>query len=799
MAVLHPSGKSSLVRYLIHHGLLDQGQVDAALRELSTEKSGMSVLEWLGRRGIVAEEELAFTVAGRLRLPFVNLATCTLEPSTVALIREEVATRYRALALSKEGPLLTVAMVDPLDREAVRAIEFATGYRVRLALVTASAMTDALRRAYHFDAALSAYLQGVDADMPIAAVEEDITDLAALRDQSMLPPVVKLLNLVLLDGIRKHASDIHIEAATAEVRVRYRIDGMLQDAFQFPKWVHDPLVTRCKVLAKLDITERQKPQDGRIRVEHREWTVDLRVSSLPTQFGEKITLRILNNTATPAGLDHLGLSERDARVVRHAIARPQGLILVTGPTGSGKTTTLYSMLAEIISSTRNIVTIENPIEYHIAGVNQVQVNERRGLTFASTLRSILRQDPDVILVGEIRDKETATIAVQAAQTGHLVLSTLHTNDSVQTLTRLVDLGVEPHVLAPSLTLIIAQRLVRRLCERCAEPYAPDPSVLRSLHVPPDTALRRGAGCQACNEVGYDKRAAVVEVMAMTPALSRLIEVRASDSALRQQALDDGMVPLARSAQRAVLDGLTTAEEVLRSVDVMTEEPHCPACDRVVEQRFSVCPHCATPLRLTCGGCQKPLQPEWQACPYCGTGTARGMAPVGPAVVGAAAGDAAGVAAPAAPLTPRRFEILVVDDEPDFRSLLALYLHQSDLPLAVTLASDGAEALHLAEQHPPDLVLLDVAMPEVDGFEVCRRLRADVRTAFVPILMLTAFDDAENRERGFLVGTDDYIGKPFSHTELVARVRRTLQRTYGYQPKAPAVVSGGAAAAAPPPA
>ncbi|MEO8604225.1 MAG: ATPase, T2SS/T4P/T4SS family, partial [bacterium] len=596
-------------------------------------------------------------------------------------------------------------------------------------------------------------------------------------DRSMLPPVVKLLNLVLLDGIRRQASDIHIEAANAEVRVRYRIDGMLQDAFQFPKWVLEPLVTRCKVLAKLDITERQRPQDGRIRVEHREWTVDLRVSSLPTQFGEKITLRILNTASTPGSLEHLGLCERDLRVLRQAIGRPQGLILVTGPTGSGKTTSLYSMLGEMISSTRNIVTIENPIEYHIAGVNQVQVNERRGLTFASTLRSILRQDPDVILIGEIRDQETAVIAVQAAQTGHLVLSTLHTNDSVATITRLFDLGIEPHVLAPSLNLIIAQRLVRRICERCAEPYTPEPAVLRAMHLPLTTELRRGVGCQTCNEVGYHKRAAVLEVMGISAGLARLIESRASESAVRQQAIDDGMIPLARSAQRAVLDGVTTPDEVLRAIDVVAAEPHCPACDRLIDERFAVCPHCTTPLRLSCVSCQKALQPGWQACPYCGATTVRVAAAVAAEV---AAPPAAAAPAPK-PNTMRRFEVLVVDDEPDFRRLLALHLHQSGLPLAVTLAANGAEALHLAEHHPPDLVLLDVSMPEIDGFEVCTRLRANVRTAFVPILMLTAFADAEFREHGFAVGTDDYISKPFSHTELIARVRRTLQRTYGYEP------------------
>ncbi len=773
MPVPRPSSESNLLRYLIQHSLLEREQVETAQAEIAAEKSELSVLEWLGRRGVIVEEELAFTVAGRLRLPFVNLASSTLDPGIVSLVRDDVATRYRAIALAQEGPLLTVGMVDPLDRDAVRAVEFATGHRIRLAVVTASAMREALRRIYNIDASLNAYLQNApgEIDVPITALEDDVGDVDLLRSQSALPPVVKLLNMVLLDGIRSHASDIHIEAATNEVRVRYRIDGMLQESFQFPKWVHDPLVTRCKVLAKLDITERQRPQDGRIRVEHRDLVVDLRVSSLQTQFGEKITLRILNAAMAPSGLEPLALSERDLRVVRQEIARPQGLILVTGPTGSGKTTTLYSMLAEIVTSTRNIVTIENPIEYHIAGVNQVQINERRGLTFANTLRSILRQDPDVILVGEIRDRETAEIAVQAAQTGHLVLSTLHTNDSVATIARLVDLGIEPHLLGPSLNLIIAQRLVRRLCEGCAEERQGEAGLLRMLRLPSETALRHPVGCQGCNDVGYTKRAAVVEVMDVSAALARLIEARAADSALRRQALQEGMPLRARAAGQMVVDGITTAEEILRAVDIAANEPLCPACDRIVDERFSVCPHCTTPLKLCCVSCQKSLDPEWRACPYCGAACARS----------AAQPPADQTASPPPPSAGRRYEVLVVDDEPDFRHLLALYLHQSDLPVAVTLAADGAEALQLAERHPPDIVLLDVGLPQIDGFEVCARLRAAEATANVPILMLTAYDDSENREHGFQVGTDDYIGKPFSHAELMARVRRILQRTYGYRP------------------
>src|SRR5262245_50792010 len=375
---------AKLLKFLVQNQLLSSEVVEAAETELANDRNEASVLEWLGRRGLIEEEQLAVAVAHKLRLAFVNLATCTLDPDTVALIKEELATRYRVVALRQEGPTLIVATANPLDHEAVKAIEFATERRVRVVVATATSIVDALGRAYHFDAALSAYLQAVpgDPDVPVAELEEETADLDSLKRQTSLPPVVKLLNLILLDGIRTGASDIHIENSATEVRVRYRIDGMLQEAFQFPKWVMEPLVARCKVLAKLDITERQKPQDGRIRIHYRDAMIDLRVSSLPTQFGEKVTLRILNSATAPAGLDHLDLSERDLRCIRQAITRPQGMILVTGPTGSGKTTTLYSMLAELISTTRNIVTIENPIEYQIAGVNQVEINDKRGLTFA---------------------------------------------------------------------------------------------------------------------------------------------------------------------------------------------------------------------------------------------------------------------------------------------------------------------------------------------------------------------------------------------------------------------------------
>jgi type IV pilus assembly protein PilB len=774
----------ALLKFIVQQRLVSADAVHAAQAEVTADASG-ALIDHLVLKGLVSEESIAFALSKHLRLPFVDLAALSPDAQVIRLVREDLANRHRVVPLNVEQDRLVVAIANPLDREGLRALEFATGRHVRPVIATASAVKDALGRAYHLDEALNAYLGGVsgDADVPVAELKDEMTDWETLQRESALPPVVKLFNLILLDGIRGSASDVHIEPGLNEVRVRYRIDGMLHESLRLPKWVHEAVVARCKVLANLDITERRVPQDGRIRIHHREALIDLRVSSLPTQFGEKVTIRILNSSSAPTGLDHLALGERDLRCMRQAIMRPQGMVLVTGPTGSGKSTTLYSMLGELISPTRNIVTIENPIEYQVRGVNQVQINERQGLTFASTLRSILRQDPDVILVGEIRDAETAQIAVQAAQTGHLVLSTLHTNDSVATLARLSDLGIDASMISSSLNLVVAQRLVRRICTRCAQPYEPDASLLKALKLTGKRlAFRRGVGCAACRKLGYAGREAVFEVMAMSGPMAKLIEAKASESALRAQARQDGLIPLAEQATQKVVEGLTTVEEVMRVVDVGLEANRCPTCDRQVEDTFAVCPHCSTPLRTRCPNCNTDMQKEWAACPYCGAPaappqTARPKRLPGPEPEPEPAGD------PVAAARPLQYRVLVVDDDPDFLRLMTLFLRQSDLPITVLTASTGTEALERAENSPPDLILLDVMMPNMDGFEVCARLRANLRTAFVPILMLTALNDPDSRTRGFLVGTDDYISKPFDRQELLARVRRVLQRTYGTGPRA----------------
>jgi type IV pilus assembly protein PilB len=782
----HSGVTDALLRFLVRRNLLTPDVAQSISADLSTQPAGLSVIDCLVRKGVTTEQQIAATLAEGLQLPFVDLATVAWDPAVTALVREELASNHQIVPLRVREETLVVATANPLDRAALRAVEFATGKHVQPEVATRTAIRDALQHAYHLDESLNDYLKGIpEGDQPITQMADAATtDIQSLMRDTNLAPVVKLFNSVLVEALRTRCSDIHIEATPSGVRVRYRVDGLLEESLRLPKWVQEPLIARCKVLAKLDITERRVPQDGRFRISYRDSTVELRLSSLPTQHGEKVTLRVLDPRSAPTSLERFTFDATDLKRIRHAITRPEGMILVTGPTGSGKTTTLYGMLAEVVSPTRNIVTIENPIEYQIGGVNQVEINEKQGLTFAGTLRSILRQDPDVILVGEIRDAETAEIAVRASQTGHLVLSTLHTNDAVATITRLSDLGIAPYMLASSLHLVIAQRLVRRVCAQCAEPYEPDADLLRALQLDAaDNVYRRGRGCTACRKLGFAGRMGVFEVVSVTPDLAKLIETRAPESALRAQARADGTRSLAEHAAERVRAGLVTPEEVLRVVDV-SAPIHCPGCDRTVEHTFSVCPHCATVLRRNCGGCGMRLEQEWQTCPYCGTGSARAAAPPLPAAQRSVTAPVAAVPAP--PADPsRQYRVLIVDDDLDMRRMTAMVLKRSGLPLSTATATDGLDALEQAQAEPPDLILLDIMMPGLDGFEVCRRLRAHVRTAFVPILMVTARHDAESRVQGFLVGTDDYIGKPFFNAELAARVRRLLERTYGVILPAPA--------------
>ncbi|HEY2387783.1 MAG TPA: ATPase, T2SS/T4P/T4SS family [Candidatus Binatia bacterium] len=768
------NGIRALLRLLQKEGKVAADSVDRIAQE--ADEKGVAVSELLEREGILTEKDLAVLLATTLRLRIIDLTSYPFDPGLSRELKEAVAIRYNVVPIRIDERTIEVATANPLDIDALKAVEFATGKRVQAVVATRPEISDALTHVYRLQESLDQFLQHVpDESLTVNELREEGGDLRAAVREAELPPVVKLADLILIEGIKGRASDVHIEPGTDAVAVRYRIDGILEESFRFPKWVQNALVARLKVMAKLDITERRVPQDGRIQLRYADRVVDLRVSSLPAQHGEKITLRILDATSAVHALDRVGLSPANMQRLRDAIRRPEGMILVTGPTGSGKTTTLYALLREKISPGINIVTIENPIEYQLKGINQVEVNEKQGLTFAEVLRSVLRQDPDVILVGEIRDKETAQIAFQAAQTGHLVLSTVHTNDAAAAVTRLIDLGIESYVIGAALNMVIAQRLVRRVCQACGAPTAPSEDVQRLLDIAPDQqGLRRGAGCNVCRQTGYTGRVGVYEVLPITPTIGKIIESGGTESSVRQQARREGNPSLLDDARDTLLNGLTTGEELMRVVQVSASVLRCPACRHDIDDEYTSCPHCGHVLRSLCVGCGKPLEAGWVTCAYCGASATQAEAASSPAAPAAQA-----------PARTRSYKALVVDDNAALRDIVRITLERSGLGLTIMTAADGKQALDMVAAERPDIVLLDLQMPEIDGIEVTRRLRSDVRTAFVPVLMLTAQTGEESMAQAFAAGTDDYIVKPFRREDLVLRVRRMLERTYGTEGLSPA--------------
>jgi type II secretory ATPase GspE/PulE/Tfp pilus assembly ATPase PilB-like protein len=434
-------------------------------------------------------------------------------------------------------------------------------------------------------------------------------------------PIIELVDLIARSAVRASASDIHVEPSEKGLLVRHRLDGLLKEVMDLPKWVHEGLVARVKIMAGLDIAERRLPQDGRLRLQmDNGQPVDFRVSTLRTLHGEKIVLRLLDHQKGVPSLEQLGFAHAALEDLRQFLRFQHGMILVVGPTGSGKTTTLCSALTTLRSEKTNIVTIEDPIEYQLPGINQTQVSDKVKLTFAGALRSILRQDPDVILVGEVRDQETARIAMQAAQTGHLVLTTLHTDDAPSAVTRLVDIGIEPYIAASATIGIVAQRLLRRLCVSCCAPCVLPQDVLRTLHVEGVAAnFHRAVGCDVCHHTGYRGRLGIYEVMPVSDRIRRLIAQRAPEATIRDAALSAGMSSLAEDGLEKVKAGITTAEELLRVVTEVGEaRTACPSCHEAVAPDFVACPSCGTRLKRTCASCSRALRQEWSFCPFCAT-------------------------------------------------------------------------------------------------------------------------------------------------------------------------------------
>jgi type IV pilus assembly protein PilB len=775
---------------LLQTGILNQQELEDSLEQ--ARKRNKSLWDILIDEKRVSEESLAETFSKWLKLPRLRLATAPPEAEAIRTISEDLARRHLVVPVRIDGKFLVVAMANPTDFEAMQDVQFAAGLNVRPVVASRTEILDALDEQYAPEQKMEDFLANVSeaGDFRIVAAEKEEVDLDKMdsRSAAELPPVVKMCNLVIHDAIRTQASDIHIEPALNSVQVRLRVDGVLRDYMQVPKWLHNAVVSRLKILAKLDIAERRLPQDGRIKVQYQNKPLDIRISTLPTHFGEKVVMRVLGSASIPT-FAQMGLSEAQSALIGGSLDQPQGLILVTGPTGSGKSTTLYSMLTRRQSAEVNIITVEDPIEYQIPGISQVQVNLKAGLTFASCLRSILRQDPDVILVGEIRDLETAEIAFQAAMTGHLVLSTLHTNSALATLARLLDLGVDPFLITSSVSLIIAQRLARRVCLRCRETYQPSSGLLEKLKMEdPNMAFYRGKGCTACGQTGYAGRVGIYEILRLTPTIKELIHRKAPETELRKSAGLAGTRFLLEEAMEKVRQGLTTLEEVLRVVQLQEEEiVRCPKCNSFINMDFSTCPYCMFALKHLCSSCGQEMKLDWKLCPYCNTrvGPQEPSEPTQKALP-ESAGQEAGESDSSGPLrrgpqflpAPKKPKVLVVDDDEGIKKVIQKALSQLPMEMDIITASDGAEALKAVEQSPPDLVITDVMMPRMDGITLCQRLREDIRTAFVPVMMLTANADETNRTKGYLVGTDDYVNKPFSVPDLNARVLRLLRRTYG---------------------
>jgi type IV pilus assembly protein PilB len=541
--------------------------------------------------GFVKDEEITALLSKQYGVPSINLAQFELAPAIIKLIPADTAEKYQIVPLSRSGATLTIAMTDPTNVFAMDDIKFMTGYNVEPVVASENAVMDAIRRYYAATprgvtstrepsgpSTLELATKGLEelqqlVDTDVVEVLDDLQEISAeaLAQQGEEAPVVRLINVLLMSAIQKGASDIHVEPYEKEIRVRYRIDGILYSVMSPPMKFRDAISSRIKIMAKLDIAEKRLPQDGRIKIRFSDHglpkEIDFRVSCLPTLFGEKIVMRLLDKDKLMLDMTKLGFEAESLVKYESAIVRPWGMVLVTGPTGSGKTNTLYSSIQRLNTSDTNIMTVEDPVEFNLAGVNQVQVREQIGLNFAAALRSFLRQDPNIILVGEIRDFETAEIAVKAALTGHLVLSTLHTNDAPSTVNRLMNMGIEPFLVASSVHLICAQRLVRRVCPHCRTPSPlPLAGLVQAGFSPEDAETvkpLKGAGCAQCNLTGYKGRVGLYEVMEIGEEMRELILVGASGLELRRKAIDDGMITLRQSGLRKVRDGLTTIEEVVR--------------------------------------------------------------------------------------------------------------------------------------------------------------------------------------------------------------------------------------------
>jgi len=591
------SKMKKLGEILLDSNLITKDQLLKGMEE--QKKSNKRLGEVLTELGFVTQENLTRCLSAQLEIPYIDLKTVVVEPEAINLLSEKLAWKSLALPLSADKRFITVAMADPLDLEAINNIRFASNREVRPTIAASNEIKAAIHRFYHLSQTLEKILgeiQGESIEVVAEKIDSQESDgMEELARKSESPPIIRLVNSIIVHAARNRASDIHFEPKGKTLRVRERVDGLLMEAFEFPNLVQGAVTSRIKIMGRMDIAEKNIPQDGRIKLKVEGRDLDLRVSTLPTQYGEKITIRILDSLALKSDLQEMVSSEKDYHRIRSIIDRPQGIVLITGPTGSGKTSTLYAMVNRIKTKAINIITLEDPIEYELKGVNQVAINEKTGLTFGFALRSVLRQDPDVIMVGEMRDAETAKIAVEASLTGHLVLSTLHTNTAVGAITRLKNMGIQPYLIASSLNGVIAQRLVRKICDQCKKPYTPSKEELMKIRLwgkdPATFVSYIGSGCSACNKTGYKGRAGVFEVLTVAPGVQELIASDAGEELISKAAIDAGMQYMIEDGLEKVRQGITSMDELFRVLHARGQEEifPCPNCNEAIKRESPSCP------------------------------------------------------------------------------------------------------------------------------------------------------------------------------------------------------------------
>jgi type IV pilus assembly protein PilB len=729
---------------LVRSGIIDATGLSRALEV--QEKNGTSLSTAVTTLGLADEQTIVEAIAKSMRLEVLPPELPVVFPEVAALLPADFCRKRTVVPLSLQGKILRLVLADPMDYATIQDAEFRSGKRVLAVVGSYTQIQSMIHENYPEEAPanLDALgMGGVQGEVETVGDSEiEVIDPAKLAKDTNMPPVVRLVNLILSGAAKNGASDIHMEPKETYLQVRYRVDGLLRDVLKVPRKQSDATISRMKIISGMDIADRRRPQDGRSRLKYEGERIDLRVSTLPTQFGEKVVIRLLDSKRAQVTMEQLGLTAENLHAFELMLSRAQGMILVTGPTGSGKSSTLYTALNWVKSPTKNIITVEDPIEYQLDGVNQVQINTKAGVTFAAGLRSILRQDPNIILVGEIRDQETAGIALEAAQTGHLLLSTLHTNDAPGTISRLLDLGIEPFLIASAVIGILAQRLVRRPCPSCRVSQPPSADAIEKAggasRLPANANWIAGRGCEECRQSGSKGRIAIHELLVVNDEVRELISRRASEHAIRKAARNNGMRTLIEDGILKAAQGLTTLEDVVRVV---------AADDAAVHKEEATKPEASSALARVAQESELALNEP----------------PIPTVNEVGKPGEAAG-----------KERVLVVEDSTTIASVVKYFLELEGFEVFV--AKDGNSGLVSARRDKPHVIVTDYNMPGMDGMAMVKALRANPATRGIAVLMLTSEDSVEKEAQALEAGVDDYILKPVEPRRLAARVRSLLARS-----------------------